>query len=319
MPENKANRKSVAPTQSATNPEVDRPVHLSDSTTSSSDVIEGSPGFSSGHYKEFTLSISKGEHLEVEGGGRNSGDREARDDPEQLYVAFQTRGRCVVEQAGRTAVVEQDELVLYASSLPYTLRASGPFERVVVETSADRAFALSGVTPTSILLATPIVCRGVLSAVSTFFITLAENQEHDPQGAALVEPHADSLVAALLALAGPARRSEATIDQQREQALAHIRAHLTDPELDAHAVASSLGVSVRSLYRIFETTEHTPGRYLREIRIETARQLLERFPDRPVLVIAQQVGFNDLRSFYRTFNRITGQTPSQYRSQSRSS
>ena len=278
-----------------------------------------------GDYTDFSLSARHLVHGDVlagpDGAGRRGEDGAGeggagRREParERLFVVFQTRGYCVVEQAGRTAVVPAGALVLYADSLPFTVRSGAPSEQVVVGTAAARAFGLAGLEPTSDVVATTVDCRGVLSAVAAFFVRLADTQDRDPAGAMLIEPHAASLAASLLALADRARVDAAPAgDARRERVVAYIRSHAADPDLDAARIAAAAGVSVRSLYRLFEGSGRTPVGHLRALRVEAAQHLLRRHPDRPVAIIAREVGFRDERSFYRVFRDVTGGTPARFR------
>lgn len=53
--------------------------------------------------------------------------------------------------------------------------------------------------------------------------------------------------------------------------------------------------------------------YVNSWRIEEARRLLVDQPDKTVLFIAYEVGFNSKSSFYESFTKLTGFTPLEYR------
>lgn len=56
--------------------------------------------------------------------------------------------------------------------------------------------------------------------------------------------------------------------------------------------------------------------YLRQIRIEKAKELLAGGPAVPIGDVAQAVGYEQARHFFKVFKRMTGMTPGQYRSAS---
>jgi transcriptional regulator GlxA family with amidase domain len=84
-------------------------------------------------------------------------------------------------------------------------------------------------------------------------------------------------------------------------------------EISVDDLACSAGMSARNFLRRFKAaTGRLPSDYLRSVRIETAKAMLEN--DRaPVQSIAASVGYSDI-SFFRTlFKRVTGMTPAEYR------
>ncbi|MFF9561457.1 transcriptional regulator, partial [Streptomyces albus] len=156
-----------------------------------------------GRYTNFTLSTKR---ATAEQTHRNrSRIAQGREQDEYLFATFQTRGSCVIEQAGHTAVVPPGSMVIYDSSLPFAFRADAPYEQVIVKVPADRAFALAGIDRTTDILATTMSCAGAMSAVAAFFTQLAQHQDSDPHGAAQLETHASSLATSLLSLVTPVR------------------------------------------------------------------------------------------------------------------
>ena len=84
-------------------------------------------------------------------------------------------------------------------------------------------------------------------------------------------------------------------------------------ELCIDDLAEGAAMSSRNFLRRFKAaTGRLPGDYLRTVRVETAKAMLER--DRAsVQSVASAVGYDDV-SFFRTlFKRTTGMTPAEYR------
>jgi transcriptional regulator GlxA family with amidase domain len=78
-------------------------------------------------------------------------------------------------------------------------------------------------------------------------------------------------------------------------------------------VATQLGMSPRNLLRRFKAaTGLLPGEYLQRLRVNAARDLLER-GRAPLQKIASAVGYDDVASFRSLFKRHLGMTPAEYR------
>ena len=83
------------------------------------------------------------------------------------------------------------------------------------------------------------------------------------------------------------------------------------PTLDE--LAKAVSVHPTHLARIFRQFERcTVGDYIREVRIVYARQKMLR-TDEPLVEIALEAGFADQTHFTRSFKRVTGMTPTEFR------
>lgn len=86
---------------------------------------------------------------------------------------------------------------------------------------------------------------------------------------------------------------------------------LADPTISVDSAAGVLGMSQRSMYRKFkELTGLTPAAYLREHRLERAKELLETGAVRSVDEAAFAVGIEDTAYFARLFYQRFRQRPS---------
>lgn len=83
------------------------------------------------------------------------------------------------------------------------------------------------------------------------------------------------------------------------------------PSLDNLAMA--VGVHPVHLVRVFRKFQHcTVGEYIRQLRIDYARERMLSSND-PLIEIALSSGFADHTHFSRSFKRVTGMTPSEFR------
>ena len=79
---------------------------------------------------------------------------------------------------------------------------------------------------------------------------------------------------------------------------------------DLSKVAS---LTERTLLRRFKkTTGHNPSEYIQQLRTDKAKQIL-RTSNISIEDVAWKVGYKDSTAFRRTFLKITGLTPREYR------
>jgi transcriptional regulator GlxA family with amidase domain len=89
-------------------------------------------------------------------------------------------------------------------------------------------------------------------------------------------------------------------------------------KLSVQTLADRAAMSVRNFERVF-TRElgRTPSKYVLQLRVEAAQRQLER-SDRGLKQIAVACGFGSADALRRSFTRLVGVTPRQYRSRARS-
>jgi transcriptional regulator GlxA family with amidase domain len=86
-------------------------------------------------------------------------------------------------------------------------------------------------------------------------------------------------------------------------------------ELNLPFLVRHLGTSPRTLSRRFlDELQTSPGKWIREKRLESARTLLEA-TRLSVSEVCYRVGYQDLASFSRLFSKTTGMTPGEFRRQ----
>jgi transcriptional regulator GlxA family with amidase domain len=94
---------------------------------------------------------------------------------------------------------------------------------------------------------------------------------------------------------------------------------LENPESDHRvpALARRAGMSTRNFVRVFtQETGEAPAQYVQRVRVERARQLLER-EGLPVEEIATRCGFGTAETMRRRFQQSLGVSPSEYRARFR--
>ena len=96
----------------------------------------------------------------------------------------------------------------------------------------------------------------------------------------------------------------------------YISAHYSE-DIAVTDIASALFINNNYLSQVFKKNMGTSViKYLINFRIDQAKKLLAE-TDNPVFIVAEEVGFHEFRHFSKTFKRITGLSPAQYRKKGR--
>lgn len=245
-------------------------------------------------------------------------DRLVREDSDTyLQVGMLARGRAVVEQDGREALLEPGRFVVYETDRPFTWHFPEPWKLLVltwprhlVDLDADVSRSatarvlgddrLGGIVARSLaetVLAPPEpadVGRRLAGELSALVgTTLGEH----PDDEALSVPAAAGL---------------------RHSVAAYIADNIEDGDLSVEALAHAHYVSVRGLHRAFAGVDLTVGSLTRTLRLAHARQRLAdpHEADLSITEIACACGFADLPSFSRGFKLEYQESPSSYRRRS---
>ena len=117
-------------------------------------------------------------------------------------------------------------------------------------------------------------------------------------------------------LIAAARHQTRTADRRPPRWLSHVKEYLREHSADApglNELALAVGVHPTHMARTFRQFENcTAGDYVRKVRIEKAKTRMIS-TDAPMVDIALKAGFADQTHFTRTFKRLTGMTPTEFR------
>lgn len=94
---------------------------------------------------------------------------------------------------------------------------------------------------------------------------------------------------------------------------AFIRRNLTNLDLSPSLVADACGISKRYLHGLFTDRNATVSQFIRDERLEAARESLAMSDGRAISEIAYRFCFADHAQFSRLFRNRFGETPSDYR------
>lgn len=243
-----------------------------------------------------------------------------RADPEYCKIGLQLRGRGLVVQDDREAVLHPGDLTVYHTSRPYRLAFAEDFQMLVL--MCPRASLPVPERVLTRMTAVTVSGRdGVGALVAPFLVGLAG---HLAAGPGLASPalspsaasHLGNAVLDMLAAAvtadepDPATGAELLADQVRR----YIDSHLPDVGLNPESIARAHHISTRYLHKLFERDEETVAGWIRSRRLEHCRRDLAAQPlDRPVSAIAASWGLPDAAHFSKAFRAAYGLPPRDYR------
>ncbi|MEU5877538.1 helix-turn-helix domain-containing protein [Spirillospora sp. NPDC047279] len=230
---------------------------------------------------------------------------------EYYKIGLMLSGSCLLRQNDRTMLVRPGQFVLYDLSRP--VQISFVAHHIFTVLVPHRAIPIPP-DRVSTLTATPLDTRTgrTFTAVLTSLARDGDAVE-GPHSHHLGEAIVDLMTAALSERLGRAAEPPPPDAPDLFRAVqAWIDEHLHLVDLTPAAIAQAHHLSVRQLYRIFQSRGTTVARYIRTRRLEHCRRDL-RASTQPIGAVAARWGFPDAAAFSRAFRAAHGTTPSAYR------
>jgi AraC-like DNA-binding protein len=242
--------------------------------------------------------------------------RISRAHEEYFLIALGKHGIGGVVQDGRETVIHAGEFAIYDTTRPYELRFDGAFTQVILQVPRDMLNRC--ITGTEALTAISFGCDRPLAKLAHDFVyQLCHSADRiTPDQATRLSEQAVDLVAMALAERLPAQPAASTHRAALLYRLkAHIRAHLSDPDLSLAETAAALGISPRYVNDLLSDEETSFQRHVLKERLsQCARDLASpMLAHRQVGEIAFAWGFNDLSHFGRVFREHYGAAPREWR------
>lgn len=241
--------------------------------------------------------------------------RKARE--EVVLVSVQTRGRGVVAQDGRQALLEPGDFACYDSTRPYTLSFDAQFEQIVLH--LPRRAMVRRIGPTEAVTATRIAAASPLGSLVAPFIRNTASIVSEVGGATAARL-SDVCLGLVTTALGDLTSGQPLNDTPARAALtfrakALIERNLGDAHLNSDKVAAMMGISSRYLQDLFHSESRTVSEWIWSRRLEKARRdLLDPLLARESITqIALACGFGDLAHFSRRFKAAYSMSPREYR------
>jgi AraC-like DNA-binding protein len=238
---------------------------------------------------------------------------------DSVFATLLLKGEAVFLHESGCLAATAGELFVYDTRRPYLFGFSSSMRQILVDVPRD-VFAQAcggGGLPGPMLFGRGTAREGALvDALSSQLggLTALRGGPHDPADA-------EGAVLDLLRRLAEERTGERPgPDAYRAQLIVaenYIDRHLHDPCLGAAQVAGVMGISVRHLGRIFESTGRSPARHIVERRLAGARRELTGPGARETRIadVAHRWGFSSQAHFARLFRSRFGLTPSEARTE----
>lgn len=244
--------------------------------------------------------------------------RFARDDLEpSIFVGLQMQGSSTVIQADREVILRPGDLVLYESTVPYTVADQNGIRQHFFRIPLGR-LALPHAVLSQISAVTLAPGHAISDLAASYLRQLAtEHPRFDGPGAeALGQPSIDLLRAVITThLDATQLMKESLQSTLALRVLEYVRVHLAQPGLNAVQVAAVHHISVRHLYKLLAESGISLADWIRTHRLEECRTEFSRPTARATTIatVARRWGFTDMSNFSRIFRAAYGMSPREWR------
>ena len=237
-------------------------------------------------------------------------------DPDTLRFFVVVDGEVILAHPDASATLGARDSALILGTSPVTYVSEGLARIVTCDIPVEHSSLAT--LPRSAPFVVGRVDAAVPSALGAFLLDLLRQNADklDPlaraQTADVLRTLAFSTIMAL-AVEGDAGWD---LRRQRQAALRYIASRYTDPELNSFAVAEHLGLSRRSLQRLFENEDRTIAQYISDVRTRHAITRLRdpRLALASIAEIATLSGFGSSVAMRRAVQEATGgKTPTDLR------
>lgn len=238
----------------------------------------------------------------------------AHAESDDLFVCRQIAGNLALEQDDRRVLLGTGDMTLLDPLLPYTARFSSSSKLLLVKLHRRALEARIGGARR--LLAIPLTPEQPEHRWTSSFVamlpTIAGRQSKTSERIAQTQIM-DLVASSLLNADEPHRGSARMLARLKLRAV--LESRLSDPDLDAAAVAASAGISLRYANALLSDDGTSVMRLALEMRLDRCRRALEdrQQDNRTISDIARRWGFTDMTHFGRSFRSAFGAVPRDYR------
>jgi AraC-like DNA-binding protein len=246
--------------------------------------------------------------------------------PDTYQLVLMTTGASVAVQDRTESLLEPSSITVLDNSRPFTGSHFSPGPEPAGSISLLISRQAMPLHPDKVrrLLATSIPSDMGMAALLAHFVKRVVTHPEQFHAGDAITLGTMALDLAAGALAQRLDVQEALPAEVRERALrtqirAFIEQNLGDAELNPRSVADAHHISLRTLYRLFETENRTVAELIRQRRLERCQRDLANplLAHQPIQRIAARWGLQDKAHFSRLFKACYGMPPNEFRNQGR--
>lgn len=235
--------------------------------------------------------------------------------PDHSILIYVISGHGWVEDGhGTRSSVGPGEFILIPNRLPHSYGANpaNPWSIYWLHLTGEQVPTYFSMLDAEHRIA--VVRTGLSQQIESLFQSLLQNRR---EGYRKMDMRISSAIAALILVTIAKLRQEPSANHSVhpnavEEATRFMQAN-THRDLSLREIARACSTSVTHLTRLFKpATGFTPMGYFTHLRMMRVCQLLDTTEDK-IVIIANTIGFKDPYTLSRTFKRVTGISPSDYR------
>jgi AraC-like DNA-binding protein len=234
----------------------------------------------------------------------------SRTPSDEFLASLLVEGSASLEQSGRQTTQKVGDIVLYDTARAFKYSFSSDYRIVLLK--IPRKQMLCRLSDAERLTAIALDGKSAMGALAGAVIQGAANVNADLEpcaasklAASVIDIFAASIETEFRGVKGMPERHGDILERAKN----YIQANLGDSELDVEMVSNAIGVSRRTLNRIFAAHGTTAARWLWQKRLEASHTTLTEGRSQHIADVAIACGFSDFSHFSRAFKKTYGIAP----------